>query len=692
MEACESTDNSIDETEMETVTDDKSLETETAPEPGDSEAKLFRSDDFKIEVQNLPRFFGIGQLKKLFNKKLKLNAHKIKPCGPGSTYLYVCFKNEEDKQHAIKTLDGYTLRDSKLRVKAAKYVDPYKKQQAMKQRENVVDERPVSVKLQDAVCPLARESYENQLLSKQKEVAALITKLGSEICKTCPTLKQWVGKKCDEFQGTLVPIENFVKSPQVTGYRNKCEFSIGYMSVEKESKTEDNVISKNPDEAQKEEADMSAVDTEDSKERTKIMEKIVSVGFRLASYKAGSVEVVSLSSLGEKVCELLPHLSPQMVNLVQRFEALVRVSNLLPYCSLTRTGNWRNLMVRSSRGPLRGEALQQQKGEGGELMLVVVLDPQNLSSEVVKQLTEDLITFFREGAGGDCGVSSLYLHLSPARREAGVPEPQPQLLFGPPTIQEHLMGCNFNISPQAFFQVNAQAAEVLYRTVGEIADLNKKTSLVDVCCGTGTIGLCLSDKVGQVVGVELIQEAVRDAIKNAESNKVSNCKFFAGKAEDILADILSNTVDSKQVVAVVDPPRAGLHPRALGAIRSSQYIKRLVYVSCDAKNAMKNFVDLSRPPSKTAKGDPFLPVKVIPVDLFPHTRGFELVILFERVPMKDILNSELSKRLADEEKESLNSLVSQADKIKEERERMEVMEQEKEESISRSASDFLDKL
>ena len=77
---------------------------------------------------------------------------------------------------------------------------------------------------------------------------------------------------------------------------------------------------------------------------------------------------------------------------------------------------------------------------------------------------------------------------------------------------------------------------------------------------------------------------------------------------------------SFKVVAVVDPPRAGLHPRALGAIRNTEHIKRLVYVSCDAKNAMKNFVDLSRPPSKTMNGDPFLPVKVIPVDLFPHTR------------------------------------------------------------------------
>ena len=118
----------------------------------------------------------------------------------------------------------------------------------------------------------------------------------------------------------------------------------------------------------------------------------------------------------------------------------------------------------------------------------------------------------------------------------------------------------------------------------------------------------------------------------------------------------------------MDPPRAGLHQKALRAIRSTLAIRRLVYISCDAKNAMKNFVDLSRPPSKTALGDPFLPVKIIPVDLFPHSKGFELVFLFERIPWGEILNSEIDKRLKEVEAESLDDMVSIADKLKSERE------------------------
>ena len=84
------------------------------------------------------------------------------------------------------------------------------------------------------------------------------------------------------------------------------------------------------------------------------------------------------------------------------------------------------------------------------------------------------------------------------------------------------------------------------------------TTLVDVCCGTGTIGLCLADRVKRVVGVELVPEAVRDARSNAARNGVSNVSFFAGKAEEILNGILRD-IDSKDVVAVVDPPRFGSH-------------------------------------------------------------------------------------------------------------------------------------
>merc|ERR1719431_675145 len=139
------------------------------------EKKLFSSEDFKIEVQNLPRFFGMGQMKKLFTNKLQLNPHKLKPCGPKANYMYICFKNEADKEKALLVLDGFNFKGSKLRAKAIKgESDPYRKKNEFKARSEEVDTRPVAEKLQDAVCPFARAPYEEQLAKKENEVNVLM--------------------------------------------------------------------------------------------------------------------------------------------------------------------------------------------------------------------------------------------------------------------------------------------------------------------------------------------------------------------------------------------------------------------------------------------------------------------------------------------------------------------------------------
>ena len=563
---------------------------------------LFSSEDFKIEVQNLPRFCGHSQLKKLFSHKLKLNFHKLKPCGPKANWMYICFKNEEDKEKAIGVIDGFVYKGSKLRAKSSsKQKDPFQKRTEEMKRSETADDRPVEERLRSAVCPLAGDSYETQLSRKQSEVQALVKRLGSEVSRSHDVLRQWVRSRTKECE-TIAPVSNFVRSPSVTGYRNKCEFSIGHMTVPGE------------------------------------VERRVTVGFRLSSYKSGSVDVVSLSSL-EDISTTLPHISDRMVSVVCKLEQYVRASGVPPYCSVERAGNWRSVMIRTSRGA-NTDSVGSYQDNIKEMMVVVTCDPMDLSTETTERLRSELTQLFSE----ESGVTSLYLHLAPARKEAGQSEPAPSLLSGSACIQETLLARQFSISPQAFFQVNTPAAEILYKLAGDAADLNSKTTLVDVCCGTGTIGLCLSDQVKNVVGVDIVPEAIRDAQKNAELNGVTNCKYFTGKAEDILHNILRD-IDNRDIVAIVDPPRAGLHQKALSAIRNTLAIKKLVYISCDAKNAMKNFVDLSRPPSKSAKGDPFLPMKIIPVDLFPHTRGFELIIFFERVTWGDILNTEIAQRI-----------------------------------------------
>ena len=210
----------------------------------------------------------------------------------------------------------------------------------------------------------------------------------------------------------------------------------------------------------------------------------VSVGFRLSSYKAGSVEVVSLNSLPD-TSSILPHISPRMVSLASRLEQYVAASGVSPYCSLERRGHWRTVMIRTARGASQDDRVGSYEENIREVMVVVTCDPTGLSQETVARLRSELEGLFSPET---CGVTSLYLHLQPARKEAGQAEAAPSLLAGSASIQERLLGRQFSVSPQAFFQVNTPAAEILYSLAGEAADLNQRTTLVDVCCGTGTIG------------------------------------------------------------------------------------------------------------------------------------------------------------------------------------------------------------
>lgn len=136
--------------------------------------------------------------------------------------------------------------------------------------------------------------------------------------------------------------------------------------------------------------------------------------------------------------------------------------------------------------------------------------------------------------------------------------------------------CHLNL------QVNNGAAAVLYALAGDWVQAAGRVQLLDVCCGTGTIGLSLAHRVHSVVGVEMVEQAVQDAKTNAADNGITNCQFVCGKAEDVLPGMLGgegSLLDAEaELVAVVDPPRAGLHPKVLKVRRVDEFI-RVVDVS-----------------------------------------------------------------------------------------------------------------
>ena len=216
-----------------------------------------------------------------------------------------------------------------------------------------------------------------------------------------------------------------------------------------------------------------------------------------------------------------------------------------------------------------------------------------------------------------------------------------EVLYGPSYCREILCGLTFHISPQAFFQVNTAAAEVLYRKILDLAHLSSNSVLYDVCCGTGTIGLCAaaSTDVGQVIGIELCEAAIADANVNLQINaQKSKMEFIHSKAEDVMKTLLiaqqrqeQQREDKKDIVAIVDPPRSGLHINVIRAMRHCAPLRKIIYVSCNPTvSLIQDTARLCGPASASVVGQAFRPVAAVPVDLFPDTAHCEMVMVFER--------------------------------------------------------------
>jgi 23S rRNA (uracil1939-C5)-methyltransferase len=194
-----------------------------------------------------------------------------------------------------------------------------------------------------------------------------------------------------------------------------------------------------------------------------------------------------------------------------------------------------------------------------------------------------------------------------------------KILFGPGYIEEEIMGNRFRIYANTFFQTNSRQTENLYHRALESLEVNRDDCLLDLYCGIGTIAICGAGRVARVVGVELETEAVRTAELNAARNDASNISFYPGSVQEVLRESPSWLKGVTGVV--VDPPRAGMHPKALKQILLLN-INRIVYVSCNPATFARDAAAI------VAAGYQLKPV--IPVDMFPHTMHIELVAGFVR--------------------------------------------------------------
>ena len=198
------------------------------------------------------------------------------------------------------------------------------------------------------------------------------------------------------------------------------------------------------------------------------------------------------------------------------------------------------------------------------------------------------------------------------------------VVFGPGVVHDRIGEHTFEIAPSAFFQTNTTQAERLYAIAAEFGELRPTDLVYDLYCGAGTISLFLAGQVERVVGVELVEAAVANARASAEANGVDNCTFVAG---DMLALFTPDFVAAHgdPDVLVVDPPRAGLHPKVTEQIAALRP-ERIVYVSCNPRTQAK---DLQRLMAETDNGYQLTAVQ--PVDMFPHTHHVENVIALRRL-------------------------------------------------------------
>jgi 23S rRNA (uracil1939-C5)-methyltransferase len=193
---------------------------------------------------------------------------------------------------------------------------------------------------------------------------------------------------------------------------------------------------------------------------------------------------------------------------------------------------------------------------------------------------------------------------------------EPTIYSGNGYVMEKLEKWQFMIGPKSFFQTNTKQAEKLYGVVRDFAGLTGKEVVYDLYCGTGSIGIFLSDGASKLVGVEVVEEAIVDAKKNAALNNINHASFFAGDVIKICNDAFFET-HGKPDVVITDPPRAGMHEKLVIKLLEMETPK-MVYVSCNTATMARDIALLS---------EKYQVEKVQPVDMFPHTHHIECVAL-----------------------------------------------------------------
>ncbi|ACF14408.1 RNA methyltransferase, TrmA family [Chloroherpeton thalassium ATCC 35110] len=292
--------------------------------------------------------------------------------------------------------------------------------------------------------------------------------------------------------------------------------------------------------------------------------------------------------------------SPEMNTVLHIVKAFCLEKKLTAYSTVTHEGFLRNLVIRSGENT-------------GELMVNLVTSwhdtelMQELEYQLKEALQEKLTTFVN--------------NISTKKNTVAFGEEE-FCVIGKGHITETLGNYAFDISANSFFQTNSAQTLNLYQKTREFAKLSQDDIVYDLYCGTGSISIFISDACQKVLGIELVDSAIEDAKKNAERNDVKNCAFRMLDLKDFGKISPELEAFGLPDVVITDPPRAGMHPKAVQMLlRLSP--KRIVYVSC-------NPASLARDGQLFCENGEYQLLEAQPVDMFPHTNHIESVAVFEK--------------------------------------------------------------
>lgn len=273
--------------------------------------------------------------------------------------------------------------------------------------------------------------------------------------------------------------------------------------------------------------------------------------------------------------------------------------NISAYNEKTHKGTIRRVFVRTGY-------------HSRQLMIVI-----SSATEKINNLNK-LVEKLKSANFGAYNLKSIILNIN-SRKNNLVLGDKNITLYGTDTISDSILGLEFSISAHSFFQVNPVQTAVLYSKALELAELDKEKTVLDIYCGIGTISLCAAKNSKKVIGVEIVDAAIKDARDNAKRNNLKNTEFYCGAAEDIVPELIEK--GERPDVVIIDPPRKGSDEKTLSAILTANP-ERIVYVSCNPATLARD--------AKFLCDNGYKMTNAVPVDMFPNTEHVECVTKFER--------------------------------------------------------------